>query len=711
MSLFSERNNRILIIDDNPAIHDDFGKILNPIRARTAELATAEAILFDEPADFGQRLSFQIDSAYQGKEGLEIVQRAVKAGQPFAMAFVDVRMPPGWDGVETVARIWKIDPDLQVVICTAYSDYSWDEIDRTIGRSDNLVILKKPFDNIEVLQLAHALTKKWHLTQQANCKLIDLEEMVGIRTNELQDSNESLKREVEERSQVEEALRVSEELFSRAFRSSPIPMAIVTLDEDRYVDVNDQFLDMSGFFRDEVIGRTSTELQLWVDPEARARLFEALQNDKSVSNFECKLRTKSFEIRETLVSLELFSLRDKPHLLTITQDISDRLRLENQLRHAQKMEAVGKLAAGVAHDFNNILTIIQGYASLALNSELPDSETRSSFTEILSAAERAATLTLQLLAFSRKQMIQPKALDLNKLIEQLTSMLNHVIGEDVQLIIKCTSNVPPIIADSGNVEQVVMNLVLNARDAMPKGGTLIIGTEVIDVDGSYAKRNPEAMLGRFVCLSVTDSGCGMDSAVQSRVFEPFFTTKEFGKGTGMGLAMVYGIVKQHEGWIDVTSKLNEGSTFRIFLPALEGDLVESDAPRPSSATPPSAGERILIVEDEKGILDLARRVLLRSGYQVHGAPDAAHALQIWSSFEGNFDLLLTDVVMPGGMSGKDLAEKLRCEKPRLKVIFTSGYGVNVLGSEFELVDGLNYLQKPYRADLLIQTVQNCLDSG
>lgn len=710
MNLLSDRNDRVLVIDDNPAIHDDFRKILNPIHKRAAELAAAEAVLFDEPSESGRRLNFEITSAFQGKDGFEKVQKAVAVGEPFAIAFVDVRMPPGWDGVETVSRIWKIDPDLQVVICTAYSDYSWDEIDRAIGRSDNLVILKKPFDNIEVLQLAHALTKKWCLTQQANCRLYDLEEMVRTRTAELEAANRSLESEVEERKRTEEALRGSEELFSRAFRASPIPMAVLTLEEDRYVDVNHRFLDMTGFSREEVIGHTPLELRLWIDLQARERMLRLLQSAESVTNFECKLRTKALDIRETLVSLVLFSLKSRPHVLAITQDISERIHLENQLRHAQKMEAVGKLAAGVAHDFNNILTVIQGYTSLGLNTKELDSEIKDSFLEILSAAERAATLTQQLLAFSRKQLMQLRALDLNLLIENLASMLDRLIGDDIQLRIKSHPLLPPVVADSGSIEQVVMNLVLNARDAMLKGGQLLIETVPFDVDDSYTNQNPEATIGRFVCLSIADSGCGMDNTVLSRVFEPFFTTKEFGKGTGMGLAMVYGIVKQHEGWIEVSSKLNHGSTFRIFLPAGDSGSVESAVPSTRSESALSSGERILVVEDEKGILELARRVLHRNGYQIHTAPDGVQALQVWSSLKGEFDLLLTDVVMPGGVSGKELAERLQAEKSDLKVVFTSGYSVNVLGTDVDLVEGLNFLQKPYRAEVLAQTVRNRLDS-
>ena len=530
------------------------------------------------------------------------------------------------------------------------------------------------------------------------------------RTSELESVNLCLKAENEAHRQTEQALRVSEELFSRAFRASPFPMSILTLDDDLYVDVNEHFLKMTGYSREEVIGQTPKQIALWADTQEHEKLLQTMSAIGSVKNFECKLRTKSGVVRETLLSLEHFSIGNKPHVLAIAQDISEHRHLENQLRHAQKMEAVGKLAAGIAHDFNNVLTIIQGYSSLTLSDLSIPSEIRNSLTEILNASKRAATLTQQLLAFSRKQMLQPKPLDLQHLIEQLTSMLDRLIGDDVHLTIRSRGLLPCVIADAASVEQIVMNLVLNARDAMPRGGDLVVETSTLEVYESYAKQNPEALIGTFVSLSVIDSGCGMPPEVLSRVFEPFYTTKEFGKGRGMGLAMVYGIVKQHNGWIEVTSVPNQGSTFTIFLPAGAEEVTESDAQNATLRQAVGAGERILAVEDEKGILDLARNVLRDAGFKVYTAANAIQALDLWKNHNSDFDLLLTDVVMPGGLSVKELAEKLRADKKDLKVIFTSGYSINVLGVGMRLIDGLSYLQKPYRADTLIRAVRRCLDT-
>ena len=326
-SLTQPSNNRILVIDDNQAIHDDFRKILVSQRSKTMVLTQVEAAFFGESSPAGFETSFEVDSAFQGEEGLAMVKRALAADRPYAMAFVDVRMPPGWDGIETIKRIWEVDPELQVVICTAYSDYSWEQMTAQVSQPDSLVILKKPFDNIEVLQLAHALTKKWLLNSQANAKLGDLERMVNFRTEELL-------QEIAERGRTQAALRVSEERFSKAFHNSPIPKAIQTLKEQRYVDVNDAFLQMTGFVREEVIDRTPADLQLW-QPELGAKIPQRLQQDKSIQNLECQVRTKSGERRTILMSVELFNQGVEPYMLVVAQDISEHLHLESQLRQAQ----------------------------------------------------------------------------------------------------------------------------------------------------------------------------------------------------------------------------------------------------------------------------------------------------------------------------------------------------------------------------------------
>ncbi len=390
-------------------------------------------------------------------------------------------------------------------------------------------------------------------------------------------------------------------------------------------------------------------------------------------------------------------------------DVTDMLNLEAQFRHAQKLESVGQLAAGVAHDFNNILTVIQGYADCLLSRCSSDAIAQTALKQVSSASQRAASLTRQLLTFSRKQLIQPKVLDLNAVLQNLANMLPRLLGEDIRLEQQYSSNLPRIEADTGMIEQVVMNLAVNARDAMPKGGKLFVKTLTLNIDEDYPKRHADARVGRFVCLTVTDTGCGMERRTLERIFEPFFTTKEVGKGTGLGLATVYGIVKQHQGWIEVESEPGKGSTFKIYLPAV-AEMKEIAVERSEGPGPVKGGnETILLVEDEAVLRELVREVLCSYDYKVIEAASGVEALRVWDEYNGKIDLLLTDMVMPEGMSGRDLADQLKKRKPNLKVIFTSGYSSEVLGRDFGRNDTV-FLAKPYLPPKLAHMVRQCLDT-
>ena len=475
---------RILIIDDNPSIHEDFRKILGPADAKLAEEFDAdEAALFGDTADASRVWRFQLDSAFQGQEGLEKVRAAFASDAPYAVAFVDVRMPPGWDGIETISRIWKEFPDLQIVICTAYSDYSWDEIAKSVGNTDHMLVLKKPFDNVEVLQMAHALSKKWQLTQIARRQMAELDALVNQRTSELRAANARLTGEVAERTAAEDALRQSEERFSKAFHGSPVPMAIQRLDGKGCLDANMSFLEMIGASREEVLAGAT----FWSNEATPAAIRDELAARHAVRNLSTTIVTSLGETREVLVAAENLELGSSPYHLLILQDITDRVRLENELRQAQKMEAVGRLAAGVAHDFNNILTVILGNTSMTLNNPRLDSRLAASLNQVERAAQRATALTRQLLAYSRKQMIQRRALALNEIVEQTVAMLRRLIGEHIALDMQLSPELPPIFADPSNVDQVIMNLALNARDAMPDGGKLTLVTNRIEIDEARAR--------------------------------------------------------------------------------------------------------------------------------------------------------------------------------------------------------------------------------
>ena len=397
-------------------------------------------------------------------------------------------------------------------------------------------------------------------------------------------------------------------------------------------------------------------------------------------------------------------------MIVTLEDVTQRLALETQLRQSQKMDSLGQMAAGVAHDINNILTIIQGHAGLLLNAAPADSDSAKSASQIVAASERAAGFIRHLLAFSRKQIYRTKILDLNAVLRNLESLLPRLLGGHIVLETRYFPQLPHIAADTALVEQIVMNLAINSRDAMPKGGKLIIETTAVDLDPIVARRHAEGRPGRFVCLTVSDKGCGMEPALLQRIFEPFFTTKEMGKGTGLGLATVYAVVKQHHGWIEVQSELGVGTTFRIFLPASDQAAAAPPPQPPHPGQVPGGKETILIVEDESALLELLRQVLSRYNYNILAASSSAEALQIWDKQQGRIDLLLTDVVMPGGMSGRELSTELKKRKPGLKVILTSGFNVATAGKEWSTGD-TTFLSKPYLPDTAAKLIRDTLDAN
>ena len=391
------------------------------------------------------------------------------------------------------------------------------------------------------------------------------------------------------------------------------------------------------------------------------------------------------------------------------EDITDWLNLEAQLRQAQKMESIGQLAAGVAHDFNNMLTIIQGHTSALLARPSLPPEVVDPVQAVYFAAERAAGLTRQLLMFSRKNVMQPRQLDLREVVGNLTQMVQRLIGESITLQFQPPEELPFVQADVGMVEQIVMNLAVNARDAMPLGGTLTIGVEAVAVDTAYTETHPESRVGRFVRLRVADTGTGMDATTLSRIFEPFFTTKDVGKGTGLGLATVYGIVKQHDGWLEVNSKPDKGATFDVFFPANEENAVAERKETADTAPAVGGTETILIVEDEETLREMARDILKDCGYRILEASTGKQALEVWNQSAKEIDLLLTDMVMPEGISGVDLAEWLLADRPDLKIIFTSGYSATEVGPELIARSQARFLQKPYTHITLAKSVRDCLD--
>jgi two-component system, cell cycle sensor histidine kinase and response regulator CckA len=518
----------------------------------------------------------------------------------------------------------------------------------------------------------------------------------------------AIMRDVTEQKWAEEELRRSEERFSKAFRSSPVAITISTQADGRYLDVNEAFLQMLRYKRAEVIGRTASELNFWVQKSERIEMLRQLEDSGRVAGLRSQTKTSTGEIREADVSAELIELEGQTCVLAITRDITETLKLEAQLRQAQRMEAVGRLAGGVAHDFNNMLGVIIGYSDLSLGLIEPESPAKRYMEQIKKAAHRAVGLTRQLLAFSRQEIVFPKIIDLNDVVQNLTTMLQRLVGEDVAMSFRPTVPLGSINADPGQIEQILMNLVVNARDAMPGGGAIIIETRHDELDEHYVAQHPGSHAGPHVVLGVSDTGCGMNEKIKSQIFEPFFTTKGIGQGTGLGLSTVYGIVKQSGGTIFVYSEPGKGTTFKIYLPRV-AEKAEALLQHRDEDHLPRGSETILVVEDDEPLRQLTLGILQEAGYRVIEAKNAEAALEILQATATAIDLLLTDVIMPGknGVELLGLAKEIR---PNLRSLFVSGYTGDLVAQRGGLVPEAAFLEKPFTRSSLLKKVYSALRS-
>ena len=858
-------NRRILIIDDNPAIHDDFRKILTAGDSSASIIdQEAEALLGESKLNSCAPV-FELESAFQGEEALAKVQRAVAAKAPHAMAFVDMRMPPGWDGLDTICRIWQIYPQLEIVICTAYSDHSWHAIQQTLGTSDRLLILKKPFDKIEVQQLALALTEKWNLRRMARLQTAGLQELVRLRTRDLHDEQENLRLiqviaeaanealapaqaiqvaldricahagwpvghallcagtepealvstklwHLDDPVQTADFRRVSEEVrflsgvglpgrvlsdaksawiedvavdqnfphaawaqaiglkaamafpllvganvvgvleFFSEERKEPDEKLMETMahvgtqlgrvierqrshdslrrSEEHFRRLTENALDVITILHaDGTVRYQSPSIQTvlghgaedysgrpisdFIHPEDAVAFLQALyqatqtHGNTPLLTFRFRHQDGSWRVFEGRVN-NLLSDPVVAGLVLNSRDVTERKRLEEQFLQSQKVQAIGQLAGGVAHDFNNILTAIIGYTDLLLK-ELPCQEgLRLNAQEIKKAATRAAALTRQLLAFSRKQVLQPRVLDLNGIVSDMDKMLRRLLGEHIELVTVPHPDLGRVKADPGQIEQVIMNLAVNARDAISAQGKVTIAMANATLDAHYCRRRADVTPGEYVLLSLSDNGCGISPEVKDRLFEPFFTTKAIGKGTGLGLATCHGIVKQSGGHIAVYSEENQGTTFKIYLPRVY-EAVAVTTQRDQPADLHTGTETVLLVEDEPMLRELGLLVLSGLGYRVLPADNGVQALRLLEQHRGqNIHLLVTDVVMPE-MGGKELAERLRALSPHTKVLFCSGYTEDAIVHDGTLDPGISFVQKPYTVATLANKVREVLE--
>ena len=476
--------------------------------------------------------------------------------------------------------------------------------------------------------------------------------------------------------------------------------------QGRFVDVNAAYCEMTGYSRDELLAMAIRDIEAVETPRETADHIKAVIAS-GAQRFETRHRRKDGQIIDVEVSTNYMASSEQ--LSVFIRDITEHKKLDEQFRQAQKMEAIGRLAGGVAHDFRNQLTVIKGYCGLLLRKLEQDNELREMVAEIDHATDRSARVTGQLLAFSRRQTLQPEVVELDRFLSDLHNPLSRMIGEDIHLSMAAAARVGNVKVDRSQLEQALMNLAVNARDAMPNGGKLTIETVDAVLGTSHAVLYADLRPGPYVVLVVSDTGIGMDAETCRHVFEPFFTTKETGRGTGLGLAMVYGFIRQSGGHIDVTSTPGQGTTFRLYLPVTRDPALETTAEAPRSDRVPTGCETVLVAEDDEAVRQIIVRSLRQNGYTVLEAGNAREALPLGKHYDGRIDLLISDVVMPG-LNGPELAQRLENSRPAMKVLFVSGYPRNVTNQSGAMADDARFLPKPFTAAVLARAVRQVLDA-
>ena len=660
---------------------------------------------------------FTVDSARHGAEALVLARRSLPD------AIISDLLMPVMDGY-TLLRHWKADNRLRkipfVVYTATYTEHEDEQLALDLGADAFILKPAEPEDFLQRLREIQAkAAAKAPLLPSApvgdDRALLEVYNKTLIRkleekTLQQEETNQILRQDIVKRQQVEEQLRWRTALFE-ALMDSSID-GILVVDSEGKVLLQNQ--------RTHELWKIPEHLTLNMnDPEHLRFASSQAKNPGQFTEEVAYLHSHPDEIGHdeielidgTIMDRSSWPIRDKAGAyygrIWYFRDITERRNLETQFRQAQKMEAIGQLAGGVAHDFNNILAVILMQAGLmTLESDISD-QVRTFASEIEKAAQRAANLTRQLLLFSRQQAMQPVDFDLRDAVTNMARMLQRILGEDIRLQFKLAPVPLAIHADAGMIDQILLNLTVNARDAMPTGGELVIETSVAEFDEVSAEHTFQGRSGSFACMSVTDTGCGIPPENLSRIFEPFFTTKDVGKGTGIGLATVFGIVQQHQGWVNVYSELGQGTTLRVYLPRL--DTPVDGIPHPAPVAIRGGSETILLLEDDFAVRASITDTLVSLGYRVLEAGTGAEALEVWDKYRAHIDLLLTDLVLPGGMTGGELAAQLLAQDPQLRVIYSSGYSSEIVNKHVPLEEGVNFLSKPFETRKLAQTVRNRLD--
>ncbi len=693
-----EKNNRILVVDDNEAIHDDFRKILS-INAADQEFDAEDAALFGDAPAPPSRACFELTFATQGQEALEIVRTANAEGRPFAIAFMDVRMPPGWDGLETTLKLWEITPDLHVVICTAYSDKSWEQMTENLAHPERLLILKKPFDGIEVLQLAHALTEKWSLLHAVQRNVEQLERTVLARTHELTAANGLLAAEVAMHERSQERVRELTSLLDKA------QDAIVMTDADeRIVYWNKGSERTYGWTEAEALGQNAMHL-LFKDerPDRLEARLKVMTHGEWAGELRHQTKAGNTILMESRWTM-LYDAEGNPKArLGISTDITERRRLAAQILRMQRMESIGTLASGVAHDLNNALSpIILGLELLRMR--LPDEPNASLINTLDVSAQRGREIVRQILTFASGVEGDHTVLSVENLIREQESICRNTFYKMIDIRTEVPADLWPVQGDNTQLHQVLMNLCVNARDAMLLGGTLSISATNLVLDALSLPASSDLAPGPYVLIAVADTGAGIPAHVMERIFDPFFTTKGPGKGTGLGLSTVIGIVQQHGGFVDAVSEPGLGSQFRVYLPAMPASE-PAPLPLPSARPPCGNDECILVIDDEQSIRDIIKSTLELQGYKVLVADGGQEGIALFSPRPDDFSLVITDMSMPV-MDGPATITALQNIRPGVRIIVMSG--VLEKARLAGVGTSVSFLQKPFTGDKLLTRLHEVL---
>lgn len=671
---------RILLIDDDPVVHADLKKALasafQPITQGSHGTAPAGAP--------------EIHSALQAQEAVALLQKALTAGNPYQVAFVDMRMSDGWNGPDIMNQLWAVQPGLQVALCAASSDYTRKDLASLLGINENFAILRKPIDPLEALQLAFNLAHKGTPAPKPEPAA------PPAPTPQILAAKAELTHEMAKRSKAEERFRAT-------FETAPVPMCVVNVKTVCWVDANEAFVALSGWPRTDLIDQRVDVGSFWrAQPDCLRKL---LASPDEVLRAESRFYDRRREEHQIQFSRRFMHVNDEPHVLLVLHDVTTQRLSEEKNRQTAQLEAVGRLAAGVAHDFNNILTVIKGQASLLVgDSDLPPSAQKS-IEQMADAADRATGLVRQLLAFGRQQVVMPRPIDVRSHIESQSRLLSRLVGERIALRWESQPSMPAAQVDPGSLDQVLLNLVVNARDAMPQGGCITISACTARIDETHCERVREARPGDYILVKVADTGTGIAPAIQARIFEPYFTTKEASGGTGLGLATVHGLVKQQGGWLELESTPGFGTTFFVYLPRTVEEAEPARlAPQPLQPSDwnVGAGRAVLIIEDEDINRSVLRQMLKRFGFDVLEASDSLQALDLWRQHMKEIQLVISDVGIPGNINGIGVGERIAADRPQTKIIYCTGYSAETLGIDNGFKEGHNFLAKPYDAQSLLQ---------